>query len=618
MQQWRGKLKTIPTKPGCYLFKDEQGTVLYVGKAINLRARVRSYFHCSTQHSPKVRRLVSQLHDLEWVVTDSELEALILECTLIKQYRPPYNIRLRDDKSYPYLSVTTSEPFPRLLVTRRVREDDNRYFGPFANTNAVWTTSHLLHRIFPLIPCGKSWTGQPVQRPCLYYHLGRCLAPCAGLADREQYRQIIENLLLFLEGKGERLLKQLRRQMEEAAESLEFERAARLRDQIHALEEVLQKQKVVSSERIDEDVIALVKDEGNACVQMFYIRGGKLIGQHHFLVDYAGEENPGVIVQAFLKQYYQDAPQVPEKILLPYEIEERQIVQQWLKQKRGSSVEIRVPHRGEDVQLLELAATNAELALQSLKQELQQRKEWAAEALLELQEALQLPRLPHRIEAYDISNLQGTAPVGSLVVFENGEPNKEAYRRFRIRWHPESPDDYAMMKEVITRRLKEALEGDPKWRTLPDLMLIDGGKGQLNAALEAIATQGFELPAVGLAKQFELVFLPGRDEPVELPRHSKALHLLQRVRDEAHRFALQYHRKLCQKRAVGSLLEEIPGIGARRRRMLLRLFGSVERIRQASVEELASVPTMTRKLAQQVAEYLREAGEGTAYKDRIG
>ena len=601
------RLRSLPAQPGCYLFKDAQGTVLYVGKAVNLRQRVRSYFQKSAQHSPKTARMVRKIADLEWIVTDSELEALILECNLIKKHRPPYNVLMRDDKSYPYLCLTVTEKFPRLLVTRRVRRDGNRYFGPFANSGAVWETHRLLHRTFPLIPCGKVWSGEAVQRPCLYYQMGRCLAPCAGLADAEQYRQIVQQVALFLQGKGDALIRQLTEQMEAAAEAMEFERAARIRDQIRALQEVLQRQKVIHPDGIDEDVIALVKDERGACVQMFFIRGGKLLGQRHFFLSEGTEENPRALMTEFLKQYYQDAPEVPERILLPYEVEEAQIIAQWLRQKRGDgTVEIRVPRRGEDAQLLELAAQNAELALQSLRMEMEQKAEWLESALLELQEALNLPTMPQRIEAFDISNIQGVAPVGSMVVFEGGQPKKSDYRRFRIRWHPETPDDFAMMREVITRRLREALEGDPKWRTLPDLMLIDGGRGQLNAALEAMHALGFEIPAVGLAKKQELLILPDREEPLALPHHSKALHLLQRVRDEAHRFALSYHRKLREERATRSPLDEIPGIGPRRKKMLLRLFGSIDRIREASVEELASVPTMTRKLAQQVLDYLRE------------
>ncbi len=602
----KAKLSTLPKQSGCYLFKDAQGKVLYVGKAVNLRQRVRSYFQKSAHHPPKVQRLTREATDLEWIVTDSELEALILEANLIKKHKPKYNVLMKDDKSYPYLCLTLGEKFPRLMVTRKVRKDGSRYFGPFANSSAVWSTHQLLHRTFPLIPCGKQWSGEAVQRPCLYYHMGQCLAPCAGLADPTEYRKIVDQVVQFLEGRGDDLLRKLEQEMQECAERLEFERAKYLRDRIFALKAVLERQKVVNPEGTDEDVIALVKDERGACVQMFFIRGGRLLGQRHFFLSEGAEESPNGIMSEFLKQYYQDAVEVPQKILLPYEVTEAQIIAQWLRQKRGSGVEIRVPHRGEDAELLEMAAHNAELALQSLRQELAQSEALAEASLMELQEVLNLPNLPHRIEAYDISNIQGTAPVGSMVVFEGGMPQKSDYRRFRIRWHPESPDDFAMMNEVLTRRFKEALNGDEKWRTLPDLILIDGGKGQLNAALRAIRGLGFEIPAIGLAKRHELIILPDRDEELELPRDSKALHLLQRIRDEAHRFAVSYHRKLRDDRARRSPLDEIPGIGPRRRKLLLRLFGSLEGIRSASVEELASVPTMTRKLAERVLDYLRD------------
>ncbi len=607
MSELKQKLAGLPKAPGCYLFKDESGEILYVGKAASLRSRVRSYFTKSADPSNKTRRLVKRITDLEWIVTDSELEALILECNLIKKHRPYYNVRLRDDKSYPYLCITTSEKFPRLMVTRRVRQDGNRYFGPFASAYAMRQTYNLLHRAFTLIPCGKVWSGEAVQRPCLYHHIGRCMAPCAGLADREAYLAVIEDVSAFLKGKGESLIDPLKEKMQAAAEALEFEKAAAVRDQIAHLEEALQRQKVVSADRNDEDVVAVVKDDRTALVQMFYVRGGKLVGQKSFMVDGAQDENPGLIVQEFLKQYYQTAPDVPDRILLPYEIEEMRIVQSWLRQKRGAGVEIKVPHRGEGAQLIEMAAQNAELSLNSLRQQMEESAESAAESLAELQEALDLAEPPTRIEAYDISNIQGTAPVGSMVVLEDGEPKKSEYRRFKIRWHPESPDDFAMMSEVITRRLKEALGGDEKWSRLPQLILIDGGKGQLSAAQEAMKKLGFEVPMIGLAKREELIYLPDRSEPIDLPRGSKALHLLQRIRDEAHRFALQYHRKVRDKRAVGSVLEEIPHVGAKRRRNLLRLFGSVERIRSASVEELASVPGMTRRVAEQILTYLNEA-----------
>jgi excinuclease ABC subunit C len=594
------KLQALPALPGVYLFKDAQGAVLYVGKAISLRSRVRSYFHKSAEHSIKTRRLVEKIADLEWMVTDTELEALVLECNLIKRYRPPYNIRLRDDKQYPFLCLTTSEPFPRLVLARRAKQDGNRYFGPYSGSRPVYQTIHLLNRLFPLVTCGEVFTGEPVRKPCLYYHLGRCPAPCAGLADRQRYRETVQEVEMFLSGKHEKLLKALYRQMEEAAERLEFERAAALRDQIRAVEQVMLQQKVVSSDMVDQDVLAYAADEQRALVQMFFIRGGKLIGQQHFFLDGASGEDQRAALQEFLKQYYDQAQDVPGEILLPAPIEEAHIIEQWLRQKRGKRVELHAPQRGNKKRLLEMAVTNAELALEQARQQWLQKKAQQEAVLLALQQALGLETPPRRIEAYDISNIQGYAPVGVMVVLKEGKPSKSDYRRFRIKYLPEAPNDFAMMKEVVSRRLQEARQGNPKFAELPHLMLIDGGKGQLNAALEAMQETGLQVPAVGLAKRFEEIYLPGRSEPLILPKDSPALHLLQAVRDEAHRFAVEYHRKLRIRRSTSSVLDEIPGVGPKRKQRLLQRFGSVKRLKEASVEEIASVPSIPRALAQTI------------------
>ncbi|HRI43600.1 MAG TPA: excinuclease ABC subunit UvrC [Fimbriimonadaceae bacterium] len=605
------RLKAVPAAPGCYLYRDQSGEVLYVGKALVLRSRVRSYFQGSTRHSDRIERMVRRVRDIEWIVVDSELEALVLECNLIKRYRPPFNVRLRDDKSYPYITIT-SEKFPRVLFTRKVRRDGAKYFGPYTSAWAVRDTLGLLHRIFPLIPCGKSWTGRDEQRPCLYYHIGQCLAPCAGLADREAYKEIVGKVERFLAGKQEGLLDEVRGMMNQAAENLEFERAAVLRDQIQALEAILQRQKVLSTDQGDRDVIAVVKDERGAAIQMLYVRGGKLIGQRQFYLDGSAETAPGEAVQEFVKQYYSEAPEVPREVLLPVEIAERVIVQQWLRNRRGGAVSLDVPKGGDKLRLIEMAATNAEQALETMRLELHAKEAWGEAAMAELAEALDLPTPPIRIEGYDISNIQGTAPVGSMVVVENGQPAKSEYRRFKIRYHPESPDDFAMMHEVLLRRLKAYADGDPKFAKLPDLIMVDGGKGQLGAALKARDELGLTVPMVGLAKRLELIFRPtGRDaeggyevEAVELPVNAPGLLLLRRLRDEAHRFALSFHRKIRDKRMIGSAIEEIPGIGPRRRRVLLRTFGSIDGIRRATVEEIAAVPTMTRRLAEQVREHL--------------
>jgi excinuclease ABC subunit C len=601
------KLKSLPTKPGCYLYKDTGGTVIYVGKAINLRNRVRSYFQKSANLTPKVRRLVSNIVDLEFMITDTELEALVLECSLIKKYQPHYNVRLRDDKQYPYLCLTTSEPYPRLMLVRKVRQDKNRYFGPFSGSRVVYSTMELVNRIFPLVSCGKSFDGRPVQKPCLYHHMGQCLAPCAGLADPADYQAAVKDVTDFLEGRQEHLVRKLREQMEEAAEALEFERAARLRDRVQAVEEVLQRQKVVSSEMIDQDVIAVVADEAGtngSCVQMFYIRGGKLIGQNHFMVEGTGEEEPGNVVQEFVKQYYQSANYIPQEILLPCDMDEINIVQAWLRQKRGRKVEVHVPVRGDKKRLMELATENAVHAMGQLKAEIRAKLGNAEGALQELGEALGLAGPPMRIECFDISNTQGANQVASMVVCERGQMNKQEYRRFKIKRDDDRPNDFASMREVITRRLREAQAGNSRFTRLPDLLIVDGGRGQVSSAEAAMEETGLVLPLAGLAKQFEHLFLPGEPDPVILPRNSQALFLVQRIRDEAHRFANTYQAAVRGKEATRSILDEIPGIGPKRRKALQLHFGSIAKLKAATVGEIAMAPGMNVKLAELVHDHL--------------
>lgn len=612
------KLKKLPTNPGCYIYREADGGVLYVGKAINLRNRVRSYFQQNAKLGAKNERMVRKIVDLEWIVVDSELEALVLECNLIKEHRPPYNVVMRDDKSYPYI-VISKEPFPRILFTRNPRKGAGKVFGPFTSAYAVRDMIQLLHKVFPLIPCGKSWTGKEVQKPCLYHHLGQCMAPCAGLSDPKEYAAVVDQVRKFLEGKETKVLDDLRQSMDKAAENLEFEKAATLRDRITAIEGVLEKQKVLSEEGTDRDVIAVVKDDRGAAIQMMYIRGGRLIGQRHFVLDGAKEASPSEAVQEFVKQYYTDVPEVPREVLLPVEILERQIVERWLRQRKGSAVSVEVPQGGEGLRLIDLAAQNAEHALQTMTLELEQKETWAQSALEELADALGLPTLPTRIECYDISNIQGTAPVGSMVVAENAEPAKAEYRRFKVKWHPESPNDFAMMNEVLTRRLRAYVDCDPKFNKLPDLIVIDGGKGQLSAALKARDSLELMVPMVGLAKRHEILYVPSGApsnstddtagdkayQEVVLPLNSPGLLVLRRLRDEAHRFAITYHRKVRDKNLHGSVLDEIPGIGPKKKRLLLRTFGSIEAIRRATLEEIAAVPTLTVRQAEGVKEFLR-------------
>ncbi len=609
-------LKGLPKKPGCYIYRDSEGHILYVGKAVNLSSRVRSYFRASTVHSTRIERLVNKIRDIEWIVVDSELEALVLECNLIKEHRPPYNVRLRDDKSYPYI-VVTKEPYPRVMFTRNPRRGGGKHFGPYTSSWAVRETLQLLHKVFPLIPCGKSWSGREEQRPCLYFHLGQCLAPCAGMATKQAYGEVIDQVSRFLNGKEASVIQDLQEKMSAAAENLDFEKAASIRDKIQSLEAVLERQRVLSTDGADRDVVAVVQDERGAAVQMMFIRGGRLIGQQNYLLDGSKEATPTEAVQEFVKQYYSTAPEVPREVLLPVEIVEKQIVQQWLRQKRGAAVTIEVPQGGEGFKLVELAAKNAEAALTTMALEIEQKEAWADQAIEQLSEAVGLTSPALRIEGYDISNIQGTLPVGSMVVSVNGEPSNKDYRRFAIKWHAETPNDFAMMNEVVTRRLRRMLDGDPKFAAKPDLMMIDGGKGQLSAALTARDALGLSVPRVGLAKKQEVIFVPhlqmGLDgkpayayQEVVLPLNSPGLVLLRRLRDEAHRFALTYHRKLRTKRMQGSVLDEIPGIGPRRRRMLLRTFGSVEAIRRATVDEIAAVPTLTKNQAAKIKDYLQQ------------
>ncbi len=607
--QIQEKLKTLPTKPGCYLYKDSVGTIIYVGKAINLRNRVRSYFQPAANHTPKVRRLVQNIVDMEYIVVDSELEALVLECSLIKKHQPHYNVRLRDDKQYPYICLTMNEPFPRLIVVRRAKDDKNRYFGPYPNSRAVYNTMELVNRLFPLIACGKSFDGRPVQKPCLYHHLGQCLAPCAGIADKEEYLTAAKDVGDFLEGRQEHILKRLRVEMEEAAEDLAFERAARLRDRLQGVEEVLQRQKVISNDFIDQDVIAVVEDTsglGSACVQMFYVRGGKLIGQSHYFVEGAGDEMHSDIVQEFVKQYYQNANYIPQEILLPENLTEMGIIQSWLKHKKGKKVEIHVPVRGDKRKLVEMATENAVHALDQIKAEMRAKLGSTEVALNQLAEALGLPESPKRIECFDISNTQGENQVASMVVCENGEMNKQEYRRFKIKREDDKPNDFASMREVITRRLNEAKQNHPRFNRLPSLIIVDGGKGQVAYAKAAMEEVDLHVPLAGLAKQFEHLFLPNESDPIILPRNSQALYLVQRIRDEAHRFANTYQAQVRDKRNTRSLLDDIPGIGEKRRRALQLHFGSISKIRAATVQELAQAPTMNLKIAEVVYEHLHE------------
>ena len=597
----QAQVKALPTKPGVYLFKDDEGAIIYVGKAVSLRDRVRSYFRAQVD-SPKTRRLVSHISDFEYIVTDSELEALVLECNLIKQHRPRYNIRLRDDKSYPYIKVTLGEEWPRVHVTRRLAQDGSRYFGPFTDTKSVWRTLDLLHKLFPYRSCDREITGKD-KRPCLDFHIGRCLGPCIGAVDHDTYMHAIQHLCQFLEGKHEQVTAGLRRQMEEAAENLEFERAAVFRDRIQAVEKVTERQKVLSTTMTDQDVVAFARSNGEACVQVFFIRGGKLIGREHFLLEGTQDEDAREIMGSFITQFYEHAPYVPPHILLQNAVDEASVIESWLRNKRGDKVAIQVPRKGQNKQLVDMVAENAAETLEQLRARWLADEKKTTEAIAELAEYLDLPAPPQRIECYDISNVQGSNSVGSMVVFEGGQPRNDQYRRFKIKT-VEGANDFASLQEVLRRRFKRA-DSTTSWAVAPDLVIVDGGKGQLSAALAVMQELGIDtVPAAGLAKEREELFLPDREDPILLPRTSQSLYLVQRIRDEAHRFALAYHRRLRGRGAVASILEDIPGIGPKRRAALFRHFGTLAAIRSASVEDLAKVEGMTLAAAQAVKDNL--------------
>ena len=600
------QLRSLPASPGVYLFKDAGGGVLYVGKAACLRDRVRSYFAPSAGLPIKTQRLLERVADIDFMVTDSEQEALLLECNLIKKYRPRYNVRLKDDKTYPYIKISLDEEWPRVYTTRRLEKDGARYFGPFASASSVRQTLNLVKRLFPYRSCHKAITGTDA-RPCLDYHIHRCAAPCIGAVAHEEYQEIIRQVILFLEGRQEQVVKELRRKMEEAAQALDYERAAILRDQVMAIESVGEEQKVASAAVGDEDVIALARAGDEACAMVFLVRGGKLTGREHFVLVGTQDEEPGQVMASFLKQFYHSVLFVPPTILLQTRPAEMTALKAWLQGKRGGRVSLRVPRRGEKKRFVDMVSENASLMLEQL------RVKWLADAgktaaaLEELQKQLHLPHPPHRIECYDISNIQGTSAVGSMVVFEGGRPKPPHYRRFKIKTVG-SADDYAMLQEILRRRFKRAAAGEggsAPWAVLPDLLLIDGGKGQLNAAQEVIRELGAEsVPVASIAKEHEEVFIPESSEPLPLHRTSQALYLLQRVRDEAHRFALAYHHKVHRKGTMTSALDAVPGIGPKRKRVLLRRFGSVKAIKEAPLDEIAAVMGMTRTLAAKVKEYL--------------
>ena len=608
----RPKPSEIPDQPGAYLFKDAQGRVVYVGKALSLRSRLSSYFQDPDALHARTAAMVESAADVEWIVVANEVESLHLEYNLIKTHRPRFNVRYRDDKSYPYLAVTLDEEYPRAMVLRGKKRKGVRYFGPYAHAYAIRETLDLLLRTFPVRTCSQGVFDRcrRINRPCLFYDIGKCAAPCVGHVDAEQHRGIAEDLVSFLEGRFDPILKRLETDMGTASDDLEYERAARLRDQLSSVRKAIEKQVVVSDRNEHFDVVALAEDELEAALQVFFVRGGRMVGRKGFVADKVEELDTPRLLASFLRDLYMTEEEIPREILVPDMPADAEILTQWLGARRGGRVAFRVPQRGEKRTLLETVAQNAGESFTQHK--LKRRSDFAARAkqLNALQAALGLPEAPLRIECFDISNTGPTEVVGSMVVFEDGLPKRSDYRRFKVRW-VEGQDDFASMAEVIRRRfLRYLAERDQppakgrKFAYPPNLVVVDGGKGQLNAALGVMAELGVqELTAVGLAKRFEEVYLPNRGDPIEIPRGSDALYLLQHIRDEAHRFAITYHRNLRDRRVRESALDRIPGVGEERKKRLLRTFGSVRRILQASEDELAEV--VPASVAKRVHQTLR-------------
>jgi excinuclease ABC subunit C len=627
------QLARVPLGPGVYIMRGADGGVIYVGKAANLRNRVRSYFGSPASMEGKTRALSDAIVDFEYVVTHTEQEALHLEAELVKRHQPFFNIRLKDDKHYPYLKVDLADPWPRVYITRRVEKDGARYFGPYANAGSVRRTLDIVNKLFPWRSCTKTITGTD-PRPCLDYYINRCIAPCTSYCTKEEYDQVIRQVILFLEGRTDEVVRELKRQMETESKSMQFERAARIRDQIQSVERVTERQAVASTRPADEDIFGLARGDDDAVVQLLFVRGTRMVGVDSFTLDGTKDETDPDVMASFIKQFYESATYVPKRIVVPLELPDHTLIESWLTERRGTNVELLVPQRGEKRRLIDMAAKNARETLDMA------RVKWMADtgktrtALEGLQEALDLPAPPRRIECYDISNIQGTSSVGSMVVAIDGHPRPQEYRRFRIKT-VEGANDFASMAEVLRRRFRRAREqvlrdagadapdadpeadapgvattstdrrtrprDDESFAALPNLVIIDGGKGQLAAVLDVMREMGVkEIPTVGLAKQHEEIFVQDVSEPVVLARNSQALYLVQRIRDEAHRFAITYHRGVRKKAGFQSVLDAIPGVGPKRKKALIKKFGTVRGIREASVEDIASTVGFTAALAEKV------------------
>ena len=601
------ELKKLPAKPGVYLMHDEKDTIIYVGKAISLKNRVRQYFQSSRNKGLKIEQMVPQIARFEYIVTDSELEALVLECNLIKEHRPKYNTMLKDDKSYPFIQVTVNEPYPRILFARRMKKDKSKYFGPYTSGQAVKESIELLRKLYQIRACNRSLPREiGNDRPCLYYHIKQCKAPCQAYISKEEYRSQVDQALDFLNGNMKGVLKDLEAKMLEASEELRFEDAKDYRDLIEHVRRIGERQKITRSGGEDKDVIALAVDKEDAVAQVFFIRDGKLIGRDHFYLRVAVRDSKADILLSFLKQFYSGTPFIPRELVLSDQIEEQEVLEEWLTKKRGQRVHIRVPKKGQQEKLVELARRNAGIVLSQDREKLKKEEGRTIGAMKEIEEWLKLPGLV-RIEAYDISNISGFQSVGSMIVYEKGKPKRADYRKFRIK-SVQGPNDYASMKEVLTRRFQRGVDEDAGFERLPDLIMMDGGRGQVNIALEVLRELGLNIPVSGMVKddKHRTRGLYYRNVEIPIDRDSEGFKLITRIQDEAHRFAIEYHRLLRSKGQVHSILDDIPGIGPGRRKELMRHFQGIEEIKAATVEELAALPTMNGKVAQQVYDFFHK------------
>lgn len=618
MFNFEEELKKLPRKPGVYIMRDDKDVILYVGKAINLHNRVRSYFRENIGRGPAIDQMVSLIARFEYIVTDSELEALVLENNLIKENSPKYNTLLKDDKTYPYIKVTVGEDYPRILFSRTMKKDKSRYFGPYTSAAAVKDTIELLNKLYQLRTCNRVLPRDiGIERPCLNYHIKQCLAPCQGYVSKEEYRQQVAGALEFLNGNYSPILKDLEEKMKKAAEAMEFEDAARYRDLLSSVRQVSQKQKITEGVGEDKDILALYQDETEAVVQVFFVRDGKLIGREHYYMTHVPENNKPAILQDFVKQFYAGTPFIPRELMLQYEIEDAELIEKWLSERKGSRVYLKVPKIGSKEKLVELAAQNAKLVLSQDREKLKREEGRTIGAVKEISDLLQLPLTgTARMEAYDISNINGFENVGSMVVYEKGKPKRSDYRKFKIK-SVSGPDDYACMREVLTRRFRHGMEESKEleeqemdqeygsFTKFPDLILMDGGRGQVNIALSVLEELGIDIPVCGMVKDDNHRTRGLYYHNIELPidTHSEGFKLITRIQDEAHRFAIEYHRSLRSKTQVKSVLDDIPGVGPVRRKALMRHFKSLEEIRQASVEELMEIPEMNERTAEEIVTF---------------